>query len=201
MTVFAVRAPRRRRRRRRGRTGRVAACRSAIGSTTEPALAEVLTDKATVEISSPVDGVVAALHGRPGDRLAVGTRARRHRDCERTGAGADALAPAGTAPEPDGRRPPRPPPRLPVPSPTPARARARTGAARPLAAPAVRRRAPNSGSTSATVAGSGPDGRVLHDDLDRRSHRAADRRTPTASATSRTVEPVRGRRVAGSPNG
>jgi 2-oxoisovalerate dehydrogenase E2 component (dihydrolipoyl transacylase) len=40
--------------------------------TPESALAEVLTDKATVEVSSPVAGVVTVLHGEPGDVLAVG---------------------------------------------------------------------------------------------------------------------------------
>ncbi|MFZ1488594.1 MAG: DUF2118 domain-containing protein, partial [Ilumatobacteraceae bacterium] len=40
--------------------------------TTASTLAEVLTDKATVEISSPVEGTVVTLHGEPGDRLAVG---------------------------------------------------------------------------------------------------------------------------------
>jgi len=35
--------------------------------TTASVLAEVLTDKATVEISSPVDGVVLELLGQPGD--------------------------------------------------------------------------------------------------------------------------------------
>ncbi|HEX6658144.1 MAG TPA: biotin/lipoyl-containing protein, partial [Ilumatobacter sp.] len=41
--------------------------------TTESVLAEVLTDKATVEVSSPVAGVVTTLHGEPGDVLAVGS--------------------------------------------------------------------------------------------------------------------------------
>src|SRR5690606_2721694 len=35
-------------------------------------LAEVMTDKATVEITSPVAGKVVALHGEPGKQLAVG---------------------------------------------------------------------------------------------------------------------------------
>ncbi|MFM2077465.1 MAG: Lipoamide acyltransferase component of branched-chain alpha-keto acid dehydrogenase complex, partial [Actinomycetota bacterium] len=34
--------------------------------TAESVLAEVMTDKATVEISSPVAGVVTFLHGEPG---------------------------------------------------------------------------------------------------------------------------------------
>ena len=40
--------------------------------TTDTVVAEVLTDKATVEIYAPVGGTVAALHGQPGDTLAVG---------------------------------------------------------------------------------------------------------------------------------
>ncbi len=40
--------------------------------TPDTVIAEVLTDKATVEISAPVTGEVAELHGEPGDILAVG---------------------------------------------------------------------------------------------------------------------------------
>src|SRR3990172_13432656 len=36
-------------------------------------LADVMTDKATVEIPSPVDGTVLDLGGKPGDVLAVGS--------------------------------------------------------------------------------------------------------------------------------
>lgn len=36
-------------------------------------LADVTTDKATVEIPSPVSGKVVALHGTPGDVIAVGS--------------------------------------------------------------------------------------------------------------------------------
>ena len=47
----------------------------AVGDEVTPdsSLAEVLTDKATVEVSSPVTGVVTALHGEPGDVVAVGS--------------------------------------------------------------------------------------------------------------------------------
>ena len=53
----------------------------AVGDEVTPnsVLAEVLTDKATVEVSSPVTGVVAALHGEPGDVLAVGSDLDRDR--------------------------------------------------------------------------------------------------------------------------
>jgi 2-oxoisovalerate dehydrogenase E2 component (dihydrolipoyl transacylase) len=41
--------------------------------TEEDPLAEVMTDKATVEIPSPVAGKVVALNGKPGEKLAVGS--------------------------------------------------------------------------------------------------------------------------------
>ena len=46
----------------------------AVGDRVTPntVVAEVLTDKATVEVSSPVTGEVAVLHGDSGDVLAVG---------------------------------------------------------------------------------------------------------------------------------
>src|SRR5580698_1270948 len=37
-------------------------------------LVDVMTDKATVEITAPVDGRIAALHGAEGDRAAVGSK-------------------------------------------------------------------------------------------------------------------------------
>ena len=40
--------------------------------TEDDPLAEVMTDKATVEIPSPVAGTVVALHGEPGEKLPVG---------------------------------------------------------------------------------------------------------------------------------
>ena len=39
----------------------------------EDPLAEVMTDKATVEIPSPVAGTVVALNGKVGEKLAVGS--------------------------------------------------------------------------------------------------------------------------------
>lgn len=125
--------------------------------TTDSALAEVLTDKATVEISSPVNGVVTALHGEPGDRLAVGSYLI---DIETAGpeptredgpAGEQPLARAVEEPideREEGAAQPEP-------------------AGRATAAPAVRARARSLGIDLATVRGSGPGGRVVHDDLDR----------------------------------
>ena len=39
----------------------------------EDPLAEIMTDKATVEIPSPVAGTVVSLHGKLGEKLAVGS--------------------------------------------------------------------------------------------------------------------------------
>ncbi|NBB52415.1 pyruvate dehydrogenase, partial [Rhizobium sp. CRIBSB] len=46
-----------------------------VGDTVEEdqLLAEVMTDKATVELTSPVSGKVTALHGEPGVMSAVGS--------------------------------------------------------------------------------------------------------------------------------
>jgi 2-oxoisovalerate dehydrogenase E2 component (dihydrolipoyl transacylase) len=122
--------------------------------TTESVLAEVMTDKATVEISSPVAGVVTALHGEPGDTLAVGgTFVTVELD--------DVPAPVTTAA-----------PELDVAPPPPAmhvepRRHPNEDGPKPTAAPAVRARARELGIELSTVTGSGPEGRVLHADLDR----------------------------------
>jgi 2-oxoisovalerate dehydrogenase E2 component (dihydrolipoyl transacylase) len=133
--------------------------------TPDSPLAEVLTDKATVEISSPVSGVVTALHGEPGDRLAVGSYLI---DIETGGPeSASEEAPADIRPRAKAVEEPS----APVPS-TPIDERVdmvagREPAARATAAPAVRARARSLGIDLATVRGSGPGGRVVHDDLDR----------------------------------
>ena len=75
---------------------------------TGQALAEVETDKATVEVPSPVAGTVLALGGRVGDVLAVGTELIR---LEVAGAG-----PLRDAPPPP---PPPPPPAPPMATPAP----------------------------------------------------------------------------------
>ena len=137
-------------------------------------IADVMTDKATVELPSPVGGTIARLGAEAGDVVAIGSDLVWIETDGAGGAdGADAPAataeaaptqeaerPAPSEPpaaEPDGDRPtpaaeePAAPPRL-------------TGA---LAAPAVRRRAADLGIALTSVTGTGPDGRVVHGDLDR----------------------------------
>jgi 2-oxoisovalerate dehydrogenase E2 component (dihydrolipoyl transacylase) len=144
-------------------------------------LVDVMTDKATVEITSPTAGVVAVLHGQPGDMAPVGG-ALVELDTEDE-AGTTASAPPAPVVAP---APPPPPPAEPAPPPTPrpdpVRMHSRTppppdfatGAApvpvrregeRPLASPAVRRRARELGIDLRRVAGSGPAGRIDPHDL------------------------------------
>ncbi len=130
--------------------------------TPDTVIAEVLTDKATVEVSAPVAGEVIALHGEPGDILAVGG--------DFIGIETDQTVPA-----PD----PRPDP----PAASAEEHPARPAGERATAAPAVRARAAELGLDLSTVPGSGPDGRVLHEDLDRalRGSGTSSLRRPPAS--------------------
>ena len=151
----------------------------------EQPLAEVMTDKATVEIPSPVGGTVVALGGEVGSRLAVGGEllrievpgapdgpsapqsrqppapAPRHAP-EPAAAGAEAPA----APEPPASpKPPPPAPRTVAPGAQPI-GPPRAPGERPIASPAVRLRAREAGVDLRQVRGSGPAGRILHEDLD-----------------------------------
>ena len=156
-------------------------------------LADVMTDKATVEIPAPCDGKVTWLAGEVGDTVAVGAPlaklqvegddvaeempiAAKKRSPE-TGAGA-AKAKSGPKDGPDAepgpkRETPRPPESAtpPAASKPSAPAPVQRGALRakdekPLASPAVRLRAKDAGADLRQIPGSGPAGRITHDDLD-----------------------------------
>ena len=126
-------------------------------------LCDVMTDKAAVEIPSSVAGQVVELGGEIGQMLAVGAALIR---IEGEGAGSvSASAPASAvAPSPQAAAAPAHPTAVPeAAAPTPRHA---ATLARVLAAPAVRARARTMGLDLASVRGSGPDGRVVHADLD-----------------------------------
>jgi len=122
-------------------------------------IADVMTDKATVEIPSPVAGKVLALGSAVGQSIAVGSELVR---LEVEGEG---NLKQNSAPAPVQQAPAAPvsvaseAPAAPTPVVAPA-------AARPLASPAVRRRALDLGVELRYVHGSGPAGRILHEDLD-----------------------------------
>ncbi|MEN4920315.1 dihydrolipoamide acetyltransferase family protein [Achromobacter spanius] len=146
-------------------------------------LADVMTDKATVEIPSPVVGKVVSLGGDVGQVMAVGGELIRL-EVEGEGnvkAGAAAPAPAQKAAAPAPAAPEQAAPAVSAPKPVPAPASSappasrQSGAApaatrqpgeKPLASPAVRKRAWDLGIELRYVQGSGPAGRILHEDLD-----------------------------------
>ena len=134
----------------------------------------VMTDKATVEIPSPVDGKVAKIIGEPGDILPVGEVCI---EFEVEGAGnSDSTSEATTAeapsPETEVESEPVETKPQPVPEPVveavaPAAPVARAAGTKALASPAVRQRAREANVDLQLVAGSGPGGRISHADLDR----------------------------------
>jgi 2-oxoisovalerate dehydrogenase E2 component (dihydrolipoyl transacylase) len=166
----------------------------------DQALADVMTDKANVEIPSPVKGKVIALGGKVGDVLAVGAELIRLEveGAGNVGAAAPAVARAASpAPAPAPApvvavSPPSPAaaphlkPAAPVPTPPAAQAAPamRAPGEKPIASPAVRRRALELGIEMQFVQGSGAAARILHEDLDA----YLDRRGAPAAARSRYVE-------------
>ena len=133
----------------------------------------VMTDKATVEIPSPVDGKVTKIIGEPGDILPVGEVCI---EFEVDGAGNASSNTDGAEPTPEPVAEPAPvneevkpePVAEKAPEPVAAPAPvARAAGTKALASPAVRQRAREANIDLQIVAGSGPGGRISHADLDR----------------------------------
>lgn len=135
-------------------------------------IAEVMTDKATVEISSPVAGVVTAIHGEVGGMLPVGAVLVEFDSEHGSDTAAAAPAPAEIAAEASIPALAPSAPAAPVRTDPPARASRPAGSSRraageaPLAAPSTRRRALDLGVSLIQVPGSGPAGRITPDDLE-----------------------------------
>ena len=110
-------------------------------------LVDVLTDKASVEITSPVTGKVLAVHGETGDFAPVGS-VLVELEVEGQGEAAPAAAPEPVEPV-------SPPVASPVAS-----------KSAPLAAPATRHRADELGVPLSSVTGTGPEGRILPEDVE-----------------------------------
>ncbi len=173
----------------------VVAWRVKVGDkiTEDQVLADVMTDKATVEIPSPVHGTVTALGGELGQALAVGAELIRlevegegneHLSAKAPARGAAAATstPAAAASTPAAAAPaapkaeikpevkaapaPAPKPAAPVNHQASAAAPMRAQGEKPLAPPAVRQRAWDMGIELQFVHGSGPAGRITHADLD-----------------------------------
>jgi 2-oxoisovalerate dehydrogenase E2 component (dihydrolipoyl transacylase) len=154
----------------------------AVGATVaeDDPLVDVMTDKVTVEIPSPRAGRVLAITGAPGDKIRVGAEllvlevdsdggaASEEKASSRGPAVPPAAAPAvptptpsaavkaAQAPAPSARKTPHPQPTLTT----------RPPGAKPLASPAVRRRAHELGIPLQFIPGTGPGGRIGHADVD-----------------------------------
>jgi 2-oxoisovalerate dehydrogenase E2 component (dihydrolipoyl transacylase) len=135
-------------------------------------LADVMTDKAMVDIPSPVHGKVIALGGQPGEVMAVGS-VLISIEVEGAGNVRESAQPAPVKEAPVAA------PKIetavetkPIAAATPKAAAcqgpmvAREADERPLASPAVRKHALDLGIQLRLVRGTGPAGRVLHEDLE-----------------------------------
>lgn len=144
-------------------------------------LVDVMTDKATVEMTAPVAGKIIALHGEPGAMAPVGAPLVEF-EVEGAGNAKAAPAKAAAAPKPEAKPETKPETKLEAAKPAAAvepaapmqRAQSVSGPAfatrsageKPVASPAVRQRARELGVELAFVPGSGPGGRISHGDLD-----------------------------------
>ena len=120
-------------------------------------LADVMTDKATVEMESPVAGRVVEVAGEVGNRIAIGSALVVIETEDDV-----AEAPVAALPPPPVVAAPAP---MPAPEPEPAKADPVAREARVLASPAVRARAKDLGIELSRVQ-PGAEGRVRHADLD-----------------------------------
>ncbi|UYN93135.1 MAG: 2-oxo acid dehydrogenase subunit E2 [Enhydrobacter sp.] len=167
-------------------------------------LAAVMTDKATVEIPSPVAGTVVALGAEVGGVLAVGAELVRLEVAGESSGEVAATPREAAAPAPKAEKPAAPAvPATPAATTRlPSTALPTTGAPigpprpageKPIASPAVRRRARDAGVDLRQVRGTGPAGRIGHDDLDaflRGASAAVSSRARVANTAVETVKIV-----------
>ena len=141
-------------------------------------VAEVMTEKAAIEIPAPVSGRVVRTRGEPGDVIAVGSELIAFET------DAAAAVPPATATRPAAAAPPAavtpPTAAAPVPSVS------APAAGRLMASPATRRRAKEAGIDLQTITGTGPGGRVTREDFEA----AATGHAPAAGATPGAARPA-----------
>ena len=130
-------------------------------------LVDVMTDKATVEVPSPVDGKVIAANGNAGDKLAVGSELLR---LETDGTGgaekrAEQAVARETPPAKSGERASAAETPSAKTTATPSATPPAASSEKPLASPSVRRHARKLSVDLSQVRGTGPDGRIVHEDV------------------------------------
>ena len=135
-------------------------------------LVEMSTDKAVVEVPSPVSGQVVSITGNPGDVIAVGAELAVFEIEVKADAKAAVSAPTVTASPQVGSIAAVPPGKTASTSAAASAAKAPpsrpvASSGRVMASPATRRRAFEAGIDLSTVSGSGPQGRILALDVER----------------------------------
>lgn len=133
-------------------------------------IADVMTDKANVEVPAPVSGTVLRTSGVPGDLVAVGAELAAFETEADADVGADVSVGGSqaTSQTPAELRVTK---QLPEPPPQPAHKLVPEDAqaiiaVKVITSPAIRKRAKEAGIDLTTAAGSGPRGRILRSDLD-----------------------------------
>ena len=146
-------------------------------------LAAVMTDKATIEIPSPVSGIVTWIAVEVGETVAVKAPLVRIE----TEGGEVAVSEVAKAEE----KPASAPAKSVEVNEAPVRAEISAPAQKSLASPAVRRRALDAGIDLRQVTGSGPAGRITHEDIDAFNTSGAGFLAPTASTKKTAMEEIK----------
>jgi 2-oxoisovalerate dehydrogenase E2 component (dihydrolipoyl transacylase) len=156
----------------------------------EQVLVEVMTEKAAVEVPSPVGGKVISTTGQPGDMVAVGSELIVFETAEGAETGAPPApqrnAAAGKA---SGRVPGNGAGNGPAVAASVAAGEQR---GRIMTSPAIRRKAREAGIDLEAIRGSGPQGRILRRDLEAHAARAATSARPSLAAVPAVAAPARG---------
>jgi 2-oxoisovalerate dehydrogenase E2 component (dihydrolipoyl transacylase) len=154
-------------------------------------IAEVMTDKAAVEIPSPVTGRVVSITGQPGDMVAVGSELIAF-DTSGAAPAEPAAAPVSASKPAAAAAAVAAAPAAAAASAVAAPAAAASAATRVMASPATRRKAHVAGVNLASVSGSGPGGRISAEDLEAViAGKGAAAARPAALAARKGVEEVK----------
>ncbi|MFU8815164.1 MAG: biotin/lipoyl-containing protein, partial [Pseudomonadales bacterium] len=132
-------------------------------------IADVMTDKANVEVPAPVDGRVLRTSGQPGDLVAVGAELIALETGAQTGvkpAAKPRAAETPAAPMAEQSARAQVEASAADAAPVGGGAEARLERGKVITSPAIRRRAKEAGVDLREVAGSGPRGRILRRDLE-----------------------------------
>jgi 2-oxoisovalerate dehydrogenase E2 component (dihydrolipoyl transacylase) len=160
-------------------------------------IVEVMTDKAAVEVPAPVSGRVVSVTGAPGDKVAVGSPLIVFELSDGAAVPAAVAAAAPVPPKAVSAPAPTVAQTIAPPVPTVAQPAARPAASpaaakgRVMTSPANRRLAREAGIDLATVAGSGPGGRILRADL----QTGAPRETSAGAADTTEIKVIGLRRL------